>query len=510
MEAFDTLLKKSLIINDERVVRFSSNMFTEKDFLMKARIIIFVLALFYSLSLLASEQVAKVILLRGQVKAKLADGSIINVKVDQDIPAGATIQTAEKSFVKLTFIDKSQMNLGPNSQMVINAFPKKEAGIITLVKGQIRSKVTKDYMDMSDKSKSKLYIKTKTAAMGIRGTDFQVNYNPKNENTALITFEGKVAMAHIDRNLVNEKFDQVKLERVISSDKAVLVSRGEISAVNLNISQRAMEPTKLGLKQIEALEKNETGLGDETNPDSNSKNLNQESSKQFRNPIPPGAEGTQFSNTPVGIDQVNQKDQQDQVTSKPQVPDGFFNVTTGQYKLPAGSVVDLKTVNIIPPPNNSIFDKNSGTYIVPESLGKIDKATGEYRAPTGLQLSPSGQFVVVDKDAFAKSQISAGPSSDQNTSGSGSSGRSPASNSGDLATNIAPPQILFGAAKAFVDIYGRNEDPNLPPPAGSPLRDKLGTIATGVLIDNTVNRETKINTGTNSTSTKTKIIFSAD
>lgn len=468
---------------------------------MKARIIIFVFALFYSLSLLASEQVAKVILLRGQVKAKLADGSIINVKVDQDIPAGATIQTADKSFVKLTFIDKSQMNLGPNSQMVINAFPKKEAGIITLVKGQIRSKVTKDYMDMSDKSKSKLYIKTKTAAMGIRGTDFQVNYNPKNENTALITFEGKVAMAHIDRSIVNEKFDQVKLERVLSSDKAVLVSRGEISAVNLNISQRAMEPTKLGLKQIEALEKNETGLGDETNPDSNSKDLNQESSKQFRNPIPPGAEGTQFSNTPVGVDQV---------TSKSQVPDGFFNVTTGQYKLPAGSVVDLKTVNIIPPPNNSIFDKNSGTYIVPESLGKIDKTTGEYRAPTGLQLSTSGQFVVVDKDAFAKSQISAGPSTDQITSASGTSGRSPASSTGGLPTTIAPPQIFFGAAKTFVDIYGRYGDPNLPPPPGSPLRDQLGTIATGVLIDNTVNRETIINTGTNSTSTKTKIIFSAD
>lgn len=470
---------------------------------MKARIIIFVLALFYSLSLLASEQVAKVILLRGQVKAKLADGSIINVQVDQDIPAGATIQTAEKSFVKLTFIDKSQMNLGPNSQMVINAFPKKEAGIITLVKGQIRSKVTKDYMDMNDKSKSKLYIKTKTAAMGIRGTDFQVNYNPKNENTALITFEGKVAMAHIDRNLVNEKFDQVNLERVLSSDKAVMVSRGEISAVNLNISQRAMEPTKLGLKQIEALEKNETGLGDETNPGGDPKDLNQESSKQFRNPIPPGAEGTQFSNNPVGVDQTT-------ATSKSQTSEGFFNVTTGQYKLPPGSVVDLKTVNIIPPPNNSIFDKNSGTYIVPESLGKIDKATGEYRAPTGLQLSPSGQFVVVDKDAFAKSQISAGPSSDQNALGSGPSGRSPASSTGGLSTNMAPPQIFFGAAKAFVDIYGRYGDPNPPPPPGSLIRDKLGSIANGVLIDNTVNRETIINTGTNSTSTRTKIIFSAD
>lgn len=335
----------------------------------------------------AEADVAKVIILRGQVKAKLLDGSIIDVKADQSIPEGSVLQTAEKSFVKLIFIDKSQMNLGPNSQMVINSFPKKEAGIITLVKGQIRSQVTKDYMEMEDKTKSKLYIKTKTAAMGIRGTDFQVNYNPQNQNTALITFEGKVAMAHIESGIREERFDQTRLERVVSSDKAVMVEHGQISAVNLNVSERAMTPTLLGVTQIDALKENETGLKESTGEDK----------KQFRNPLPPGADSATFSN--VTPDKVNGVD-----GSSKNDPNGFFNNKTGEYKLPAGSIVDLSTVNIIPPPANAVFDPNTKTFVVPENYGKIDKATGEYKAPVGLQLGADGKFILVDPKAYSDSQ----------------------------------------------------------------------------------------------------------
>lgn len=331
--------------------------------------------------------VAKVVILRGQVKAKLSNGSIVDVKADQSIPEGALLQTADKSFVKLIFIDKSQMNLGPNSQMIINSFPKKEAGIITLVKGQIRSQVTKDYMEMDDKSKSKLYIKTKTAAMGIRGTDFQVNFNPENQNTALITFEGKVAIAHIDKDAREDKFDQGKLERVVSSEKAVMVAHGQISAVNLNVGERAMTPTLLGTKQIDALKDNETGIKESTEADS----------KQFRNPLPPGADSSTFSNVSPEMAKVSDN-------SPSSDPNGSFNVKTGEYKLPAGSIIDLNTVNIIPPPANAVFDPNTKTYVVPESFGKIDKSTGEYKAPEGLKLGTDGKFILVDAEAYAKTQ----------------------------------------------------------------------------------------------------------
>lgn len=481
---------------------------------------------FIAFNSFAAENVAKVVVMRGMVKAKLTDGTIIDVKADQSIPEGAVVQTAEKSFVKLLFIDKSQMNLGPNSQMIINAFPKKEAGIITLVKGQIRSQVTKDYMEMDDKSKSKLYIKTKTAAMGIRGTDFQVNYNPKNQNTSLITFEGKVAMAHIAKDTRENKFDQQNLERVVSSDKAVFVTQGQVSAVNLNVAERAMVPTKLGTKQIEALEANDTGMKESSGTDSG---------KQFRNPIPPGAEGAAFSNTTPELDKevskmgVTVKAMPTNFSEKTAAPEGFFNSDTGEYKLPAGSIIDLSTVNIIPPPTNAVFDNNSGTYVVPETFGKIDKATGEYKAPAGLELGADGKFTVVDAEAFKKAQEPAkedkkeeekkeeskdAPKKEGDVAAApteATDGRAPASSA--PGPEVKPPSVFTGEAQAFADKFAAPvatrapaSATGAPPPPPPALMD----YAKDLIQKNDVAKQTATDRGvTTPTTSKVKFIFNA-
>lgn len=490
---------------------------------------------FIAFNSFAAENVAKVVVMRGMVKAKLLDGTVIDVKADQSIPEGAVVQTAEKSFVKLLFIDKSQMNLGPNSQMIINAFPKKEAGIITLVKGQIRSQVTKDYMEMDDKSKSKLYIKTKTAAMGIRGTDFQVNFNPDNQNTSLITFEGKVAMAHIGKDIRENKFDQQNLESVVSSDKAVFVTQGQVSAVNLNVGERAMVPTKLGTQQIEALSENETGLKESTATDSG---------KQFRSPIPPGAEGAAFSNTTSELDKevskmgVSIKSLPANVGEKSAAPEGFFNASTGEYKLPAGSIIDLNTVNIIPPPTNAVFDNNSGTYVVPETFGKIDKVTGEYKAPAGLELGVDGKFTVVDAAAFKKAQEPAKEDkkeeekkeekkedSKDGAKKEGDVAAAPAAGTTDgraPASAVAPPppadikvpQVFTGeAAQTFIV---KNADPMISRAPGSvttappPPPPALLNYAKEVIRDNNTVIQTATDRGVIvPTATKVKFIFNA-
>lgn len=476
-----------------------------------SRISILALSTIFSLQTFAAENVAKVIIMRGLVKAKLIDGTIVDVKADQSIPEGATVQTAEKSFVKLLFIDKSQMNLGPNSQMVINAFPKKEAGIITLVKGQIRSQVTKDYMEMDDKSKSKLYIKTKTAAMGIRGTDFQVNYNPENMNTSLITFEGKVAMSNFDKNAKDFKIDQAVLERVVSNSATVLVTAGQVSVVNFNLSEKAMIPTKLGTQQIEALEKNDNGAKEVVPGD--------EAGKQFRNPIPPGTDGVAFSNNTIGSTPGADKIDRNNV-------EGFYNVDTGEYKLPAGSIIDLKTLNIIPPPSNAVFDTNSGTYIVPETLGKIDKQTGDYKAPVGLELGTDGKFKVVDPDAYAKSQsVKEENKKDDNKKDESkkdetqkdprADGSKPAEdkkpNTEGSTTGIAPkpPEIFNGAAKTFMNTFA---PPPLRAPGSTPpsdFRDNFADVAKDILKDNDIAKQTAIDRGTASPKTKVKFIFNA-
>src|SRR6476619_7588686 len=109
----------------------------------------------------AQKKVAVVKLLKGDVDI-LTLGKTSKLKVEDWVEDGSVVKTAEKSFVKLVFIDKSQMNIGPSSEMKIEKFGDKDSGVIDLVKGKIRSQVTKDYLQM-DRNKSKLFIKTPNA-----------------------------------------------------------------------------------------------------------------------------------------------------------------------------------------------------------------------------------------------------------------------------------------------------------------------------------------------------------
>lgn len=194
--------------------------------------------------------------IRGEVKAKMPDGKIVVLEKDLSLPEGSIIKTSDKSFVKLVFIDESTMSVGVNSIVKITSFPKDKAGILTLVRGQIRSKVTKDYMEIEDKNKSKLFIRTRSAAMGIRGTDFQVNFDDAIEETTLVTYEGRVAMNKLDNDQRERELNQVDLDRVLERKERIIVNRGEIS--NINRETRRMErPVRLDIKMIESLKSSE-------------------------------------------------------------------------------------------------------------------------------------------------------------------------------------------------------------------------------------------------------------
>lgn len=465
--------------------------------------------------------VAKVIILKGTVNAFFKDGKAVQVQIDQWLPEGAKITTQDKSFVKLLFIDKSQMNLGPKSEMEIASFPKNEAGIISLVKGQLRSKVTKDYMQMDDKSKSKLYIKTKSAAMGIRGTDFQVNFNEANQNTSLITFEGAVAMAGIEKEFRGRDFSQDSLERVVSSEKAVLVKEGQFSAVT-QISERALVPTLLAPQQLETLKVNDSGVIEK--PEDGTKGTgskegkpteSNDQAKNYKSPIPPGADSALFSSNAKGLDtQVEKagdsKERIDKISKDIEkvVPkadgpaEGFYNQQTGAIKFPAGSVVDLATVNVIPPPQNAQFDANTKTFILPPNFGKIDVATGGYRAPEGTKLTDDGKFVVVT------------PTSDTKVAGSGTQpGRTPASAPQPIATLPLPNLSIVPGfiAPGSMPLIGTGL---LPPPtgiSGTTLIDptKIDSLATDKIqsITNTINQTTE--TGVNNPNSRVRFIFNA-
>ena len=196
------------------------------------------------------------------------------------VSAGSTVITGQRSFVRLLFPDNTQLNIGPDTTMRIEPSKPGEASIVSLVGGQIRAKVTKDPLLNQGNSgaKEKMVIKTKTAAMGIRGTDFNVSFNPQNNITALITFEGNVAMTRLDPG--TNPFSALQSGRGVQS-----VGAGQFSGVQPDLPQASI-PVKISPSQLETLKGNDSFQG-----------LGESAKKQDigASPVPPGVDPKGFA-----------------------------------------------------------------------------------------------------------------------------------------------------------------------------------------------------------------------
>ncbi len=172
-----------------------------------------------------------------------------SAKEGQKVYKEASILTADKSFVRIQLLDNSQINLGSNSKIILDQTSFQNVGVVSLLRGMVRTVVEKDNdeKNKSDKGKKdKFYIKTRTAALGIRGTDFLTNYNPENNITNLVTFRGKVA---IIKNLNKD------LAEALKSKDVILVESGKFSTVTDNLNQ-ATEPVKISSVQFTGLKLN--------------------------------------------------------------------------------------------------------------------------------------------------------------------------------------------------------------------------------------------------------------
>lgn len=332
---------------------------------------IFLWLLFYSISTsLYSVEVAKAIIVRGQVTA---NGK--SVSKDEWFNAGEEIKTGESSFVKLLFKDNSQVNLAPNSNLIIKQYSAEKSSVLGLIRGQIRSNVVRDPVIDKNK-KTKLFIKTATAAIGVRGTDFQVVYNPENEKTLLVTFSGEVNMANVLQADIGEELSDSRLEELISSDEAISVTRGYFSEAGPD-RNRASEPVRISPSQLKSLEKN---------PEYNEEGSTPQASKSFNAPIPPGVDPKLFANTRPASDS--------DLDSSDNPPEGFFDPKTGKYAPPAGGFIDGKTGTYIAPPPGSTYDPVAKVFIAPQNFGTFNTSTGEYVFPAGFKLNSKGEFVV--------------------------------------------------------------------------------------------------------------------
>lgn len=180
------------------------------------------LILIFPLGLMAQVKVhdvrgdATVLLLGDKDSKKIVKGA--------SYPEDTSIVTSKNSFVRLVYSDGSNMTIGPNSHIQLERHldSKESAGVVDILKGQIRSQVRKD-KDV----RNKIILKTRTAAMGVRGTDFVIVYEPENKAASLVTFDGDVA---IIKN-VSKNVDLKELDKSLG-EKGVSVKAGQFAGVN--------------------------------------------------------------------------------------------------------------------------------------------------------------------------------------------------------------------------------------------------------------------------------------
>lgn len=413
---------------------------------------ILITTLLFTTSAWSAPKVAIVKILKGNALNYVGKDSR-PLKMEDWVEAGSVIKTSDKSFVKLIFTDKSQMNIGPNSLMKIENFSGKDSGVIDLVKGQIRSQVTKDYLQI-DKGKSKLFIKTKNAVLGVRGTDFMISTNGK--NTATVLFEGEIAFNKFDgaKNLSAER-----LESIV--DRGMRMFPGEFSVVEKDRPQPTI-PSLMNIQQREALETND-GLTSRT--PSNTK-------EEIKNSVvPAGLDGKIVSNdSSILKDEVRQiAAREDKALPSSADPDGYIK---GNLIKPAnGSFVHMDSGTIIPPGPGSILDKNSNTYIPGQEMGQVN-ADGTYQPPENVEITSDGKVLVTvtDDSGAVKVQEVQAPTPVQ-----GTSGVSLANMSNVLSEN---PGLLAGGSVVTNDVLNTTFTPRGVLDTSEQLRSGTGPSST--------------------------------
>lgn len=119
------------------------------------------------------------------------------------LPQGAILTTLDDSTVVILFGTGSSTAVGQNTSVEVTKFyqesfsgeldaslnePSVSETQLRLMKGNLTSNVRKL------KSDSKFVVKTPVGAAGVRGTTFNVNYNPSNNSLVVSTLEGEVVV----------------------------------------------------------------------------------------------------------------------------------------------------------------------------------------------------------------------------------------------------------------------------------------------------------------------------
>lgn len=134
---------------------------------------------------------ARLIIKRGDVKAKDNNGQLRNLHKESPVYSGDTIITADKALAVIVFKDDTRTTVQQNTEFSINEFIYKENNSddnkadFELIKGSLRFLTGK----IGKKNRDKYKISTRNSTIGIRGTGFDLAFY---NETYLALWEGAV------------------------------------------------------------------------------------------------------------------------------------------------------------------------------------------------------------------------------------------------------------------------------------------------------------------------------
>lgn len=186
---------------------------------------------------------------KGDVQVFSKSGSSAKAKIGQKVFPSDRIKAGVDSRAKIVMVDKNELNISPDSEIVIENYQykpeeNKKNVLINVLYGKVRAKVEQKY----DEGENKFQVKTPTAVAGVRGTDFITGYNKKERTTQIVTFHGKVAFGLPGPNG--------------SIANAVMVGVGQTSTMNGKVPPPPpVEIPKSDLQQMDNSSNASTGTG---------------------------------------------------------------------------------------------------------------------------------------------------------------------------------------------------------------------------------------------------------
>lgn len=137
------------------------------------------------------------------------------------IEFGDSIKTGPHATAKIAYPDGSKLLIGRATTMAVLA-KSGDTHRGEVIDGRVRGIITKQKFNKLSNNKPKFVFKTKSATMGVRGTDFVFSSDPAAGSVELRTLEGLVEVGKDEATVMEGKGRLVNPNQMITADQAGL------------------------------------------------------------------------------------------------------------------------------------------------------------------------------------------------------------------------------------------------------------------------------------------------